>query len=100
MACWGTEHREPAQITLGLALLVTTCVFLARDWPNVRPLLVRTGQGCGATWLGLALLVPLLDLNSGYHHLLMEAFESQRPGSLSKRPAIFVLQNAQTPSRI
>ncbi len=82
IACWGLESREPAVITLDLMLLVTTGVLLAGRWPDVAPLLKRAGILHPATWAGLAMLIPALAINHGYHSLLtdMLSIEDRDPG--------------------
>ena len=71
-AIWGMDDWEPVMLFLDFALLVTTIIFLIRFWDEVRPFLARTGLLHPSTWIGLAILVPLLGLNFGYHRLLIE----------------------------
>ena len=72
LAIWGPNNPEPAEIALGFAILVTTLVFLARFWSEVRPFLSRTAIFHPATWLGLAILAPMLLLNYSYMHFLID----------------------------
>lgn len=46
-----------------LVLLITTCVYGALYWHNLRPQLVRPGFTRAAAWIGLAALPVLLGLN-------------------------------------
>ena len=72
LSIWGHDHLEPARIALSFAILITTLVFLVRFWCEVSPLLSRFAIFHPATWLGLAILAPMLLLNFGYHHFLIE----------------------------
>ncbi len=57
-------------IVTDLAVLITTAVFAVRYWPLLRTQLARTGFGGRYAYIGLALLVPMLALNFGYHEFL------------------------------
>jgi uncharacterized protein len=74
-AIWGTGNMGPVMLMVQLAILVTTVVALTRYWKDVRRLLLKTGLNTSATWVGLALLVPLLAGNFGYHTLLADLLD-------------------------
>jgi len=75
LAFWGVNNETAAVLFVEFLLVATTVVFLIRFWDSVRPLLVRIGFGHPAAWAGLALLLPMLLLNFGYHHLLVDLFD-------------------------
>jgi membrane protease YdiL (CAAX protease family) len=77
-AAWGDDDWEPAFLFLDFALLVTTLIFAARFWADLQPLLSRLGLFHPATWIGLALLAPLLALNFGYHSMLVEMMSIEK----------------------
>lgn len=74
LAFWGTENQTAAVLFVEFLLAATTVVFLIRSWSSVRPLLARAGFAHPAAWIGLVLLAPMLLLNYGFHHLLIETF--------------------------
>jgi membrane protease YdiL (CAAX protease family) len=69
---WGEEDMEPQFLAVEMALVITTLVFMIRYWSDVKPLVCKMGLVHPATWIGLALLIPLLLLNFGYHSLITE----------------------------
>jgi membrane protease YdiL (CAAX protease family) len=71
-AIWGFDDREPALLFVAFALAALTLFFVAREWRDVRTLLATSGMLQPAAWAGLLVLAPLLLLNFGYHHLLMQ----------------------------
>lgn len=71
-AIWGFDDHEPALLFVAFALTALTLFFLIRGWHDVRPLLVTGGMLHPAAWAGLLMLAPLLLVNFGYHHLLVE----------------------------
>lgn len=75
MAIWGKEDREAVMMLVDLALFVTTATCLFRYWKDVRPLLTAPGFFRPAAWIGLALLIPLLALNYGYHSVVVGLFD-------------------------
>lgn len=78
MAAWGDEDAEPMFLLLDFALLVTTIVCTARFWKDLKPLFGRLGLFQPWAWFGLALLVPLLALNYGYHSFLVELLSAEK----------------------
>ncbi len=79
LAIWGKGNETAAVLFMEFLLVSTTVVFMLRSWGDVRPLLGRIGFTHPAAWIGLGLLVPMLMLNFGYHHLLMEMFDLGKP---------------------
>ncbi|QTN31960.1 CPBP family intramembrane metalloprotease [Akkermansiaceae bacterium] len=71
LAIWGKDNLGPVMLLVQLAIFVTTAFALVRYWADVRPLLAVTGFGKTAAWAGLALLIPMLALNYGYHSVLV-----------------------------
>jgi membrane protease YdiL (CAAX protease family) len=78
LAFWGFDNETAAVLFMGFLLTATTVVFLIRSWSSVRPQLVRVGFSHSAAWIGMALLLPVLLLNFGYHHLLIDLFDLER----------------------
>lgn len=68
----GEGELDGAFLFAELGLFGTTLFFVFRFWSDLSPILGRTGILHPATWIGLVLLAPLLLLNFGYHHMLME----------------------------
>lgn len=71
-AIWGFDDREPSLLFVAFALAALTLFFMIREWSAIRPLLATSGFLHPAAWIGLLVLAPLLLLNFGYHHLLVE----------------------------
>lgn len=71
-AIFGMEEEEPAILIMDFALFLTTIFFTVRFWSDLRPMLARIGLFHPVAWIGLVLLAPLLAINYGYHHFLVE----------------------------
>ena len=71
-AIWGEGNQLPMMIFMDLMLLTTTIVFLCGYWSSVKPMFATLGVLNTQSWLGLLLLAPLLAINYGYHHMLIE----------------------------
>ena len=63
----GGEALGVHVLVMDAALLVTTVYFTIHYWDSLKQQLRRVGFGHPAAWVGLALLVPLLAVNYGYH---------------------------------
>jgi membrane protease YdiL (CAAX protease family) len=68
------EENRPdlAYLFATSAVFGTTCILAALHWGTLWPQLRNAGFGSREAWVALALLVPLLILNFGYHGLLFQ----------------------------
>ncbi len=62
------DDREDLRMILTTtALFITTCIFGAMHWRSLWAQFMRPGFTHWAAWAGLAILVPVLAVNYGYH---------------------------------
>ncbi len=69
---FGNERPDLALILNAFTLGVTTCFFAVRHWPSLAIQFQRVGFLHPVAWAALALLVPMLYLNYGYHSWVVE----------------------------